>query len=109
MPPPNENAKVTGNSRGNGRTVTTNMFYTMPRLKKCSSKLQSMRQRSHCHRERAPYDAPPEKTEGANDNQRGNGRTVTANVLHTMPHPRKTKGQMAITQKCVVAAVGKKP
>ena len=32
-----------------------------PVPKKCSRKLQSMPQRSYCHRERAPYDAPPEK------------------------------------------------
>ena len=32
-----------------------------PVPKKGRSKLQSMRQRSQCHRERAPYDAPPEK------------------------------------------------
>ena len=31
---------------------------------------------------------PARKKEGANDNQRGNGRTVTANVLHTMARPR---------------------
>ena len=37
------------------------MFYAMPRPNKGRSKLQSMRQRSQCHRERAPYDAPPEK------------------------------------------------
>ena len=44
----------------------------------------------HCHRERAPYDARLKK-DTANDNQSGNGLTITANVLHAMSHPRKIK------------------
>ena len=86
--PKNEGAN--GNQHGNGRIVTANVLHTVPPLlkktqkqmainaatvalpprtcsircpvpKKCRRKLQSMPQRSHCHRERAPCDAPPEK------------------------------------------------
>ena len=88
MRPPKENAKANGNLRGNGRTVTSNMFYAMPRPKKRPQQTAINAPTLAVSPRTCSIRCPARKKEGANDNQRGNGRTVTANVLHTMARPR---------------------
>ena len=69
--------------------VTANVFHRMSRQKKIKRQMVinaatvAMLLRTYCGR------CPARKHEEANDNQRGNGRIVTASVLHTVPPPKE--------------------
>ena len=62
-----------------------------PAPKKCSRKLQSMPQRSYCHRERAPYDAPPEKRSSKCQSKRQRSHCHRERVAYDAP-PEKNEG-----------------
>ena len=69
--------------------VTANVLHRMSRQKKIKEQMVinaatvALLLRTCCAR------CPARKNEGANDNQRGNGRIVTASVLHTVPPPKE--------------------
>ena len=88
-----KNEGANGNQLGNGRIVTRTCCTRSHRPKKMQKQIAINAATVALSPRTCSTRCPVPKNAAENCNQYPNGRTVTANVLHTMPRPKKRRSK----------------